>query len=431
MRHVFGRPPQLPPAREHGLLDVLVAASVADVPLAGGHDLERLVALLVEVGHAGGGLRIPVEIAAVAEHRDGRLAGRERRLARDGLEGVAVDDPLRGLALDPAVTADHSAGGQVQLAPPGDVGEVAEGAAHGDAGALVRLRRLVGQDRDLHPEEGRCDRGAEQRLVALVVRVCDERADGGQQLGTCGLDVDRIAPRAVERDAVVGARVLACLQLGLRHRRVEGDVPQRGRVAQVGLAPRVVAQERLLRHGLGVRRDGGVERGPVHRQAELTPQVLERLLVDGGQLVAELDEVGAADRDLTLRVRLRRGLEVRVVRDRRITAHAVEVLHPPLGGQAVVVPSHGVEHVLAAHPLVAGHRVGVGVAEHVAHVQRPRDRGRGSVDAEHLVAARRPGERIGPLLCPYLAPLGLEAFEDGLVGQGARQRERIGHGTRS
>ena len=50
---------------------------------------------------------------------------------------------------DPAVATDDRARGQVELAPPDHVGDVAERADHGDAGALVGLRQLVGDDRDL------------------------------------------------------------------------------------------------------------------------------------------------------------------------------------------------------------------------------------------------------------------------------------------
>ena len=57
------------------------------------------------------------------------------------------------LAGQPAVAADHGADRQVQLAPPGDVGEVAEGAAHRDAGALVHLGQRVGEHRDLDAED--------------------------------------------------------------------------------------------------------------------------------------------------------------------------------------------------------------------------------------------------------------------------------------
>ena len=80
--------------------------------------------------------------------------------------------------------------GSSQLAPPLHVGEVAEGAAHRDAGALVGLGGRVGDDRDLDAEDRRGDGRAEQRLVALVVGVGDQRDDGRDQLGPGGLDVD-------------------------------------------------------------------------------------------------------------------------------------------------------------------------------------------------------------------------------------------------
>ncbi len=41
--------------------------------------------------------------------------------------------------------------------------------------------------------------------------------------------------------------------------------------------------------------DRGIFQGPIDAQAELSPQVFERLLVLGGHTVAELDEVTAAD----------------------------------------------------------------------------------------------------------------------------------------
>ena len=55
---------------------------------------------------------------------------------------------------------------------------------------LSGLRELVGQDRDGDPEQRRQDLGAEQPLVALVVRVGDERDAGRHELGPCRLDLD-------------------------------------------------------------------------------------------------------------------------------------------------------------------------------------------------------------------------------------------------
>ena len=128
-------PGQFLAAGEHRLLEVGVAAAVADVPLPGGDDLQRLVALLVEVGLALGRGRL-----AVAGRRTRGasstigLAGGEGGLAGElAPSRVGVGDPVRPVAQDPAVAADDHPGRQLQLAPPGHVGQVAEGAAHRDA----------------------------------------------------------------------------------------------------------------------------------------------------------------------------------------------------------------------------------------------------------------------------------------------------------
>ena len=257
----------------------------------------------------------------------------------------------------------------------------------------------------------------------------DQGADAGQQLGTGGFDEHRPAG-TVEGDAVVGARVLPGLQLRLRHRGLEGDVPHGGGEAQVGLAAGEVAHEGPLGHGLRGRGDRGVEGVPVDGQSEIPPQILEDLLVDGGQFLAQLDEVAARDGHLAFRVRFGRGGEVLVVGERRVAAHTVVVLDAAFGGQAVVVPSHRVEHLLAAHPLVAGDGVGVGVTEDVAYVQRPGDRRRRGVDGEHLLTGRGAPERVGAVLTPHPPPLVLETLEGGFGGQ-AGLVGRVRHGRES
>ena len=74
--------------------------------------------------------------------------------------------------------------------------------------------------------------------------------------------------------------------------------------------------------------------------------------------------------------------EIRV----RLAPHAVEVLHPPLGGEAVVVPAHRIEDAPPPHALVARDRVGLHVPERGAHVQRTTHRGRRRVDGEDALA---------------------------------------------
>ena len=262
----------------------------------------------------------------------------------------------------------------------------------------------MGEHRHLDAEERRGDRRAEERLVALVVGVRDERHDGRDELGARRLDVDRLAAVTVEGDAVVGAGVVARLELGLRHGGLERDVPEARRLALVGLAALEVAQEGLLRDGAGAVVDGAVGDVPVEAEAEAAEERLEGHLVLDGEDVAQLDEVLAADGLLVggldrLAVRVDAPLggrhEVLLVGQGRVAAHAVVVLDPALGRQAVVVPADRVEDLEAAHALVASHAVGVGVAEDVADVQAAARRGRRGVDGEDLVAGQVEGALAG------------------------------------
>ena len=255
--HVRRHPLDLRAARQHLVAQGGVAAAVADVPLPGRDDLERLVALLVEVRHPLGGRGLTVQVARLAQQPDHRLAGREGRLAGQlGVRrrGGLADSHGGRLAQQPAVAADNRAHRQLQLAPPRHVGEVAERAAHRDAGALVGLGGVVGHHRDLDAEDRGGHRRAEERLVALVVGVGDQCDDGRDQLGAGRLDVDGLAVGPVEGHAVVVAGVVARLQLGLGDGGLEGDVPQGRRLGEVGLAAGVVAQEGALADQLRLRR---------------------------------------------------------------------------------------------------------------------------------------------------------------------------------
>jgi hypothetical protein len=88
------------------------------------------------------------------------------------------------------------------------------------------------------------------------------------------------------------------------------------------------------------------------------------------------------------------------------------VLHAPFGRQAVVVPAHRVEHVPAAHALIAREHVRLRVAEDVPDVKRPGDRRRRRVDhvaragAALVVAVHAP---LGPEAVPLI--LGLARLE--------------------
>mgnify|MGYP003694018661 CR=1 FL=1 len=97
-----------------------------------------------------------------------------------------------------------------------------------------------------HAEQRRLDFVAEQRLVSRIVWMRDQRDAGRNQLGTRRVDLDErraIGVAAeVERDGR-RAGMLAIFELGLRHRGLEVDVPQRRRLDLVS--------EPALQHGAG------------------------------------------------------------------------------------------------------------------------------------------------------------------------------------
>ena len=281
----------------------------------------------------------------------------------------------------------------------------------------------MSQNRHLDLEQRGVDFLAEVLLVTFVIRVGDQRGASGQQLGAGGLDVDWGAVLKAESHLVVEARVFAGLKLGLSHCGLEGHVPQAGGVLLVGLATSEVAQEGLLSHAPRVLADGVVGLRPVDGQAQLAPQGLEQLLILSSQTLAQLDEVLAGNRHLILGVdllaigALERRLEVRVVGEGHVHAHAVVVLHAALGGQAVVIPTHRVEHVVAAHALVTRNHIGVRVREHVTHVQRTGDGGRRGVDGVDGLAVAGIAEFVGAVFIPDGAPLVLKSVHTDLVGQ--------------
>ena len=113
-------------------------------------------------------------------------------------------------------------------------------------------------------------------------------------------------------------------------------------------------------------------------------------------------------------------LEIRVVLEGGIDAHPVVVLNPALRWQSVVVPAHGVEDVIAPHPLETGDDIGVGVREDMTHVQVAGHRGRRGVDGIDGLAVAGVAEAVDLGLLPVLAPLLLQAIHAHPVGQGGQ-----------
>ena len=427
--HMRWVPVDLPAPLEHRIAQLLLTTAVAQVPLAAGEDLEGTVALLEELDRMGDGTGLTVELARSAkqfDHPGLRLLHRSAGDLGEGVDrgGSCRLDPLRRLGQDPPVVGDDRPGWEVQLPPPDDVGEVTEGADHGDARALVGIGELMGPDLDLDTEHRRARRRAEQRSVPLVVGMSDQRHAGCEQFGPGGLDVDRVASVEVrEGDAMVRPGKFAVLEFGLRHGAAEVDVPQHGRFGLIGLCPPEVAQERQLGDPSAPLVDRRVGAVPVHRESESSEEFLERFLILGGEVGAQLDEVPSTDAHRRLLLLLlgafrhgNRDREVRVVGERGIAAHPVVVLHPSFGGQTVVVPAHRIEDRFAPHALIAGDRVGVGVTEDMAHVERSAHRRRRGVDRVDAGPIRSAVESVGAVAFPDRVPPRLETFEVGSLG---------------
>ena len=418
MPHVIGMPDQLVAPTEHGGAQVCVASAIADVPLTAGDDLERAIALLEELHRMRDRPRLTEHGAALAQRFHDLVLG---LIDEQPGDLFVRGEPFGGIESvgrcgdDASVATDDGARGQIQFAPPNDVGDVAEGADHGDAGSLVGLGQRVGHDRNLDAIQRRAHLRSEQRLVALVVGVRHQSHACRDQDGARGVDDDvTTAVDAGEGDLVIRAGSFAILEFGLGDRGFEVDVPQRGCLLRVGLATSQIAQERALTRASAALVDGGVQQRPIHGQSEPSEQILEDLLVLVGELLAQLDEVGSRNGHRLMilgRITAERRLETGDVGDVGVASHTEEVLDASLGGQTVVVPTHRVEDRLARHALEAGDGVRVGVREDVTHVQRTTHRGRGSVDRVHAGPFRGSIEGVGSLALPYARPLALDSVE--------------------
>ena len=224
------------------------------------------------------------------------------------------------------------------------------------------------------PKSGVIDLGAEERLVSRIVGVRDERDARRDELGARRVDLDETgcicsgAGWTGKANAVIRAGLFAILELCLSDRGPEIDVPERRRFELIREAFPHETQERQLRQPLRTTANRRVRHRPVDRQAEVSPQVLEGLLVFRRQPRAQLDEIRARYRNRMLTWFLRRR-EAGLVGQRRIAADAEVVLHAAFCRQPVVIPSHRIEHGLAAHPLKPRDDIGVRVGEDVADVQ--------------------------------------------------------------
>ena len=372
--HRARMPFQFAPALQELFPQVHVEAAVLQVPLSARDDLQRTVALLIEAHRVRDRLRLGVKLAGLLQkfgHSPLRLVDAQARQLVVVLLRLlriarlpSLRAPLHGRK--PPVTVHDTPRRKLHLPPPHHVRRVAKGAHHRRAGTLLRIRRLVRHHGHLHPKQGRGQALAKELLIPFVVRVRHHRHTRRKQLRPRRLDGND-ASLVTEVQPVVCRVLVAVLDLRLGHRRLERPVPQRRRLSLVRLPASQIVEEEPLRNPLHRLVNRRIGQRPVHRQAQIPPEVLERLLVFLREAVAQFDKVPARNRNRRLR-RLGRRLEVGVVRRCGVAPHAVVVLHPALRRQAVVVPPHRVEDLTAPHPLVSRYRVGMRIREDVPDV---------------------------------------------------------------
>ncbi len=279
-----------------------------DEPLTAGHDFERTIALLVKLHRVGNRTRLPDQIAGLAQLLDDLCAGLRGRQPSQLI--VVTLRPLRIVGFpagrspllrpERAIGLHHRTHRQMQLAPPGDVGDVAERANHRDAAALGRIGQRVRLHRHPDAKERRRHLVAKQRPIPLIVGMRDERDARRNQFRTGRLDFDGAAGGFREPDAMIGARQLAIFEFGLRDGGLEIHIPERRRFDLIRETSPQQAKKCELRDALRAPADRRVRHRPVDREAEVSPQTLERFFVFGRQAIAELDEIRPRHRDRRL-----------------------------------------------------------------------------------------------------------------------------------
>ena len=101
----------------------------------------------------------------------------------------------------------------------------------------------------------------------------------------------------------------------------------------------------------------------------------------------------------------------------RVASDPKIILDSPLGGQTVVIPTHWIKYGLTAHALKPRDEVGVGVAEHMPHMQRSTHCGRWGINGEHLIAGGGAIKGVDAIGFPLGSPAVLDAVEGRLIGK--------------
>ena len=152
--HVVGVPSELVTPIDERMPGVDITASVRDVPLAASDNFERAITAFIEFNWVFEWSRLANEFLRIGQHLNNFALSLLDVETRYFCVGIGVH-PCWWFGDDPAVTANDGSCGQLQFAPPNDVGEVTEGTDHCDAGAFVGLGKLVGNDGNFDAVERR------------------------------------------------------------------------------------------------------------------------------------------------------------------------------------------------------------------------------------------------------------------------------------
>ena len=350
--------------------------------MAGGDELQGAIPLFVKADRMGDGFGIAFQRDS-AIHRAARFGQQfhdpfpcrfqvQAGQLRVGVAGFFRIPGVEGSGAEFhgkhfTVQADHLAAGEPGFPPPLHVRHIAEGADHQDAGSFLRIRVLRCHDGDRRVKQGGESGFSEKVLKAFVFRMGGHRDTGGQQFRAGGGDDKGITALHAEFYIVKSAGNLAILHFRLGDRGLEVHVPHGDGFLVDDTVLFYEVQKGELGNMAAMGPDGGVHLGPVHGESQFAPGVFECHLVFRCDHLTGFDKIASADPFGFLV--FFPGFPVRVIGFMGITADAENILGAPFRGQAVIVPSHGVEYVFSQHALETDDHVGLGVTVGVAHVE--------------------------------------------------------------
>ncbi len=381
--HVGGMPGDAPPGVEPGWFRV----EDADEPLIGLEDLKRRAAALVNADRLGSFLGLQ-QLTGSLQIGDDAFARRAER--KPGIRPT--------LGAQPPLPGDERDQRKLVRPPPRNIGQIAEGATHHRAAALLRIDRRVGQDGNAPMEEWNYSCTPDQVREARVLRMDEDSDTGREQLGACCSDRQELSTRGNRAGGLMacvfgeaeGQRIERCcplgiLHLGLRDRGLAFDAPGVGGLGAIDQPLAIQIDKRPLRDPPGGRIDRRVAQPPIDAHAQALPESFEAILDLARDLQAHGDEARAPD---------------------IACADAAAPLDEALGRQAVVVETERIIDIVALHSPEARHRFGLDIGVNVADMDIAGDGRWRGIDREDRawVVGR---EFVDPFVRPERLPAAL------------------------